>query len=86
MSVDRLCSLCEEVQVERPATHTYYTENNTMSWCCDPHATEILRDAHAAPSEWVGSKLVPTVEESDPERRERLKRTNLLQFPLRAVS
>lgn len=71
-----------------PATHTFYTDLNTMSWCCDECAQDLLRNVRMHPEEWTGCRLVPTIEETDPERKERLKRTNLLQgvMMLRLVS
>jgi hypothetical protein len=83
----KLCSLCEEAGEEpEPATHTYYSQNNTMTWCCDRHADQLLREASVDPAYYVGSKLLPTVEESDPERRARHARSNLLRFSLRTVA
>jgi hypothetical protein len=85
--VFKMCTLCHESTDENtPATHTYYSQHNTMSWCCDRHADELLREASVDPAYFVGSKLVPTVEESDPERRARYERSNLLRFSLRTVA
>jgi hypothetical protein len=83
----KLCMLCEESGLTaEPATHTYYTERNTMTWCCDRHADELLREASVDPAYYVGSKLLPTIEESDEERRQRHARSNLLRFSLRTVA
>jgi hypothetical protein len=83
----KLCTLCEEMGAEQePATHTYYSQHNTMTWCCDRHADELLREASIDPAYYVGSKLLPTVEESDTERKARYVRSNLLRFSLRTVA
>lgn len=82
----RACTVCEEHGKEAIATHTYYDPRNTMVWTCDEHAEEILEDAHTDPQNWIGSKLVPTVEETSQERKERHARQNLLRFPLRCVA
>jgi hypothetical protein len=81
------CTACYEAGNEpEDATHTFYDPHNTMLWLCDEHAEEILEDASTNPENWVGSKLLPSVEESDPERHARYKRSNLLRFPLKSVA
>lgn len=83
----KLCMLCEEMGADpQPATHTYYSPNNTMTWCCDRHADDLLREAAVDPAYFVGSKLLPTIEESDTERHARHVRSNLLRFSLRTVA
>jgi hypothetical protein len=85
--VVKMCTSCEDAgKDEVLATHTFYDPLNTMFWTCDKHAGELLALAHLEPTEWVGCKLVPTVEESDTERHDRYRRSNLLQFPLRSVA
>ena len=82
----KTCDLCYESGEDQEAQFTFYDPNNTMTWCCSTHADSLMAEAQAHPGDWVGSKLVPTVEETDVERHARLNRTNLLKFSLKAVS
>jgi hypothetical protein len=82
----KTCDLCSDGGVDRAAEFTYYSAENTMTWCCAHHADSLIEEARAHPSDWVGSKLVPTIEETDVERHARLNRTNLIRTQLRAVS
>jgi hypothetical protein len=60
------------------ASHTAYDQHHTMTFLCDDCASQMIDEAAYDADQYDGVILVPSVEETDMERRKRLAAANVL--------